>query len=84
MSWSVSGGGKSDETVKAIEAQFESYSPCAEPEETIKQAARAIIKAALEANTPPRDVTVSAFGSQSNYEIDGVPTVSNDLSITIS
>jgi hypothetical protein len=86
MSWSVSGSGNSEETARAIESQFESYSVCPEPEESIKQAARALIAKALAGKIPSTDTTVTAWGSQTTkYGVDGAPDeVNNTLSISIT
>jgi hypothetical protein len=87
MSWSVSATAvKSDVAAKAIESQFASYTPCPEPEESIKQAARDLIAQALAGNVPSREVSVSAWGSQTTSSGGkGAPdVVSNTLSITIS
>ena len=88
MSWSVGATGPSDELAATIDAQFEGMKdyPCPEPEETVKQAARAFIAVALNANIPPVQRTVSAWGSQSaDGGTEGAPDrVSNTLLIEIS
>lgn len=85
MSWSVGASGKSDEVAEKIEAQFASYSPCTEPEESVKQGARKLIAEVLAANNPPVNRTVSAWGSQATLSQDGKPDeAQNTLSITIS
>ena len=63
MSWSVSAVGKPPAVLASIETQF-SQSSCAEPEETVRQGARAVIRAALEAQRPDSIVQVNASGSQ--------------------
>jgi hypothetical protein len=85
MSWSVGSSGNSDEVAKGIEAQFESYSACPDPEESIKQAARALIAKTLAGKIPAGPTTVTAFGSQCTLYADGKPDeVNNTLSITIT
>lgn len=64
MSWSVAAVGKPVAVAAAIEAQFASTS-CAEPEETVRQSARATIAAALKAQREDSAVQVSASGSMS-------------------
>jgi hypothetical protein len=86
VSWSVSYSGDSVKAVESIEAQFASMTyPCQEPEESIKQAARAILKLALEGNVPSRGVSVSAWGSQSKWSAgdDAPDNISNTLNIVI-
>ena len=88
MSWSVGASGDSAEVAKTIEEQFEGMAqyPCPEPEEAIKQQARALIATALAGNIPSRSLQVNAWGSQSTCcGVNGAPdTVSNTLSISIS
>jgi hypothetical protein len=87
MSWSVGASGLSDEVTVNVDAQFAAmHYPCPEPEETLKQQARALIAAYLASNKPPRDVTVSAFATQGSGW-DGekhVEPISNSLTITIT
>jgi len=83
MSWSVTAIGKPAAVAAAIESQF-AQSKCAEPEESIRQSARAAIAAALAAQSPSTAVKVSAYGSQSTFYKTGQPDgVTNNLSITI-
>jgi hypothetical protein len=86
MSWSVSCNGmKSDEAATQIERQFESMSTLLEPEETIKQKARALIADSLAGNSPVREVTVSAFGSMNTWTGEGgEQRFSNTVNINIS
>lgn len=89
MSWSVSYAGDSTEATKQVQTQFEALDKylCPEPEETIKQQARTLIAAALAGNVPSRNITVSAYGSQSTWTdgAEGSPTkVGNMLSINIT
>ena len=78
--------GNSDEVAAVIEAQFESYTACPEPEESIKQAARALIAKTLAGKIPAVATTVAAFGSQTTrYGINGgADEVSNSLHISIT
>jgi superfamily II helicase len=70
MSWGVSAVGKPPAVLASIEKQF-SQSSCAEPEETVRQSARAAIKAALEAQRPDSIVQVIASGHQiGTYDAD--------------
>lgn len=80
MSWSVGGSGKAGEVLAAIERQFETSGPCMEPEETVRQAARGAIKAALEAQGSDVTVNMNAYGSQGKMN----DSVMNSLNITIS
>lgn len=63
-----------------------SQSKCNEPEETVRQAALAVIAAAIAAQDPASAVKVSASGSQSEkYDSNGQRTgvFTNSLSISI-
>lgn len=84
MSWSVHGVGKSAAVAALIEKQFTSAGPCAEPEETVRQAARATIAAALAGQEGA--VQVSASGSQSSTYNEGNwgPPHTNTLVIQIN
>ncbi len=64
MSWSVSAHGKVTAVRKAIAKQFETSGPCSQPEESIRQSAKAIIDAALDVD-PKTVADVSAAGSMS-------------------
>ena len=80
MSWSVNAIGKSAAVAASIEKQFAAHF-CNEPEETVRQSARATIASALAAQTKSNTaVKVMASGSQSSYGTDGF---TNNLSITI-
>jgi hypothetical protein len=59
--------------------------PCPDPEEGVKQAAAAAIKAAVEAQDSNSVVKVSASGHQNTlYGVNGAPDkIQNTLSITI-
>ena len=83
MSWSVQAIGSARAVEKEITKQFENGSKCAEPEETVRQAAKATVLAALAGQSDNKAVKVMASGSQSRYEKDGVIDMSNSLSITI-
>lgn len=63
MSWGVSGIGKPAALAVSIEKQFSGYQ-CSEPEETVRQSAKAAIAAALAAQAPDTAVSVIASGSQ--------------------
>ena len=87
MSWSVGGNGDSQKVAAAVEAQFAAMTiPCPEPEETIKQAVRALLAQALAGNNPSRLLEVSAWGSQSNVAATETSPahVSNSLHINIT
>jgi hypothetical protein len=77
MSWSVSAVGKAPAIAAALEEQF-SKATCMEPEEGVRQSARATIAAALAAQDPGTVVKVVASGSQSTYA-----KLSNVMSIAI-
>ena len=64
MSWGVSAIGRAPAVGAAIERQFES-GKCAEPEESIRQAARALIAASIAAQDSAKVIRVQAYGSQS-------------------
>jgi hypothetical protein len=64
MSWSAHAKGKVADVKKLVDQQFESSAKCAEPEETVRQAARKFIAASLAAQDSECDVYVSAYGSQ--------------------
>lgn len=85
MSWSVSAIGKAAAVAASIETQF-SQSTCSEPEESVRQSARATIAAALAAQDPRTVVKVMASGSQSqrNYgQKDVAPSFTNSLTINV-
>lgn len=75
MSWSVQGIGKAPAVALAIDKQFTSSGPCAEPEETVRQAARAAIAAALTAQKPEAVIQVTAQGSQSTSYVKATPPI---------
>ena len=82
MSWSVAAKGKALEVKTDVAGQFERASKCAEPEESIRLATAKLIDLSLEAQDPEKDVSVSAYGSQSaDYQTQ---KVRNSLNITIS
>lgn len=65
MSWSVSAFGKAQAVAAAIERQFTNSDICLEPEETIRQGVRGVIKTSLSA-MGDKVVRVDASGSMSN------------------
>lgn len=79
MSWSVSAIGKPQAVKASIEKQA-SYA-CAEPEETVRKAALAVINATLDAQPVSSAVRVSANGHQSSVDADG--KAQNNLNITV-
>jgi len=84
MSWSVSAVGKPSAVRDAIAKQFTNSGKCSEPEESIRQAAAAIIDKALEAQGDKVALNVSASGSQSADYSTAPPTVtSNSLKISV-
>jgi len=88
MSWSVGATGRPKAVAPVIEKQFTGALPCSEPEETVRQAARAAIAAALAGQTDPAcAVKVTANGSQSQAYKDGKPldppVCSNSLFINV-
>lgn len=83
MSWSVGTIGKAEAVRKTIADQFSRSGACAEPEETIRQTAAALIDKALESTDPSFVVEVNASGSQSYKDWTAKTGVSNYLSITI-
>jgi hypothetical protein len=85
MSWSVGGIGKAKALAAKIENDFANTTACAEPEETVRQAARAVIAAALAGQHESKAIKVSASGSMSNYAEwpSTEAKVSNSLTITV-
>ncbi len=86
MSWSVSGTGRASALAIRIEKDFENYTKCSEPEESIKQKARELIVLTLQGQVPPDQVvTVTASGSQSisGDSNSGLTAVRNQLKIEI-
>jgi hypothetical protein len=86
MSWSVSGVGKAPALAAKLEKDFANQSKCAEPEETVRQAARAVIAAALAGQDSGKAIKVDASGSMSNYaEYPSTEAkISNTLSISVT
>jgi hypothetical protein len=81
MSWSVAAIGKAAAVAAKIEQDFAGMGKCAEPEETVKQSARATLAASLAAQDPTAVVKVSASGSQSTDYT--TKSVRNQMSISI-
>jgi hypothetical protein len=84
MSWSTSAIGKPPAVMAKVAEEFSRH-PCVEPEETVRQAAGALIAAALQAQDPNSVVIVSASGSQNqNYNSKAEKTtVNNTLNIRV-
>lgn len=86
MSWSVSAVGKPAAVAASIESQF-AASQCAEPEETVRQSARAAIAATLKAQREDSAVQVIASGSMSTSYNEETktwgPPLTNQLEIAI-
>jgi hypothetical protein len=80
MSWSVSGFGKAPAVRESIAKQFAQGSKCMEPEETMRQAAAALMESSLAAQEPSKVIEVSASGSMST---DNGKVASNSISIKI-
>jgi hypothetical protein len=85
MSWSVTATNVTPEAAEQIEAQFAASGPCMDPEEGVRQSARATIATALAAQSPGTRVQVSAYGSQSiRYGADNkAEGFTNSLKISI-
>ena len=83
MSWSVQALGKPAAVAVAIDDQFTSGGECHEPEESIRQAARALIATALGAQTGAGAVKVGAYGSQSSFRRGDAVVTTNQLQITV-
>jgi hypothetical protein len=64
MSWGVSSVGRPIPVAAKLATQF-AKNPCVEPEETVRQAAAALIAACLAAQDPSSAVAVTAGGYQS-------------------
>jgi len=84
MSWSVNAIGKPEAVAKEIERQFAASSPCREPEETVRQAARTTIASILAAETASVAVQVQANGHQSDEYSKETPTKTGKVSNTFS
>jgi len=82
MSWGVSAIGKVPAVRKVVAEQF-TRNQCAEPEETVRQAAGVLIDAALAAQKETGVVKVSASGSQSCDNWETKTGLTNQLSISI-
>ena len=83
MSWSVSAVGKPPAVRASIAERF-TRNKCSEPEESIRQAAAAIIDKAIEAQGDKVALQVDASGSQSADYSTQPPTVgSNTLHIKL-
>lgn len=83
MSWSVSAIGKSNAVKQEISKQFNQQSPCAEPEESVRQAAAKAIDAALAAFDDGQVVRVSASGHQIYKDWNTKTGISNNMNITV-
>jgi hypothetical protein len=81
MSWDVRAIGRARAVQVEIAKQFESGSKCGEPEEGVRQFARTVVLAAIEAQGESIVVKVTAFGSQSRDHATG--KISNSLSIVV-
>lgn len=82
MSWSVSAIGRPAAVAAKLEKEFSMYK-CAEPEESIKQAAKGVVLAAV--NGFPEDalVLVQASGHQQSGETKGTDKAQNTLQVKI-
>jgi hypothetical protein len=84
MSWSVSAIGKAPAVARSIADQITNGSKCLEPEESVRQAAAALIKAALVAqDTAGVVVQVIASGSMGYKDWTAKTGVYNSLNIQI-
>lgn len=81
MSWSVSAIGKQPAVKAEIARQFEVGGKCSEPEESVRQAAKATVLAAIDATNPSYPLKISASGSQSGDYSKKI--FSNSLTISI-
>lgn len=96
MSWSISYNGGLNNASAEIEAQFAALPECPEPEESIKQSARALILSTVAGQSiKPGEtllLSISAWGSQSaRYDqpsVPGEPLIpsghTNSLTVTIT
>ena len=82
MSWSVGGNGETSVVRASVANAFATGGVCAEPEESIRQAAAKIIDQALESQGYYPNVNVSALGSMTKDYATG--KVANSLSISIT
>lgn len=83
MSWSVSAIGKGDAVRKEIARQFVAGAKCAEPEESVRQAAAVLIDASLAGCGPTCAVKVIASGSQSYKDWTTKTGVQNQLIVQV-
>jgi len=82
MRWSIHANGDA-RSVAAQVAESMSKQKCAEPEESIKAAALVVIQRVIEATPEGRQITVSAYGSQSRVDSDPPGKASNSISLTV-
>ncbi len=80
MSWSIVAIGKAPAVLKEVERQS-AQQKCVEPEESVRQGAMHVIKAALIAQEPNTVVNLNAYGSQS--EDYTTKAVRNNLNIEV-
>ena len=83
MSWSVAAYGRPEAVAREIEGQFTRGSVCMEPEESIRQAARATIATALKSVVGVKAVKVAASGSQGYQDWRTKDGVYNQLTISV-
>ncbi len=84
MSWSVSAIGKSDAVAAKLATEFANIKYLTGPEADVKDAAAAVVAAALAGQVPPTAVKVNCCGSQSTYsQKDGPTSYTNTLTIEI-
>jgi hypothetical protein len=84
MSWGVGAVGKAGPVATEIERQFAGMPAHQEPEESIRQAARSVIAAALKGQARSTVVKVAACGSQSQKYEGGKATGEYTNNLTIS
>jgi len=82
MSWSVSAVGKAGAVASDVAKQFSSAPKCPAPEETIRQAAAALLATVLAAQSGSQALKISAWGS-TVLDANGKSVASSQLSITV-
>lgn len=83
MSWSVSAVGKKDAVLKTIAGQFDSQTPCMEPEESVRQGAKSLLLASIGAQAEGTPLRVVASGNQQFKDWTNKTGVSNSVSLQV-
>lgn len=68
MSWGIAVTGNTPAIATEIDKEFSLTSKSPEPEETLKQAARKLIRDVITAQSPGTKLKITAWGNQTNSE----------------